>query len=278
MSTLKEKLLHAQTLFVHVQIPAMPKEIIEINRLFAEQEIPDLAELTRIISQNATLVGEVIRIANAPVFMGTRQQEIINIKDAIQVIGVKRLKNLVTSVGYQMQTGNMGLEEVNEFSFRSALVAAELAQYVDGVSEDQAYLAALFHNAGAMLMAAAFRDYDQIFMQSLSQPYSILALESTRYQTAHTIAGLLVARQWHLNSLLSHVIVLHHQKSLTKIEDDQVRTLVAMIQLANAIVTQVVFPDHQGEEVTTMLASAQTELFVEDSVIQHLIGVLQSEL
>jgi len=277
MNPLKQQLIHAHKLFANVEIPTMPKEVMELNQLFQQDEFPDLNVMEKIISQNAALAGEVIKISNEPQFLRPRGSAVHSIKDALNVIGLNRLKNLITSVGAIMAFKNRGFEEVNEFNLNVAKIASELSQYTEEVKEDEAYLAGLFHNAGTLLFAAKFEDYDKVFLSSLKFAYRANLLEEKKYQTSHTIAGMLVGKQWQLDKFFNQIILLHHQRDLSKIEDTHVRTLIAIIQVSIALVTQTLFEEYSSEEVDLMLQNASSELLLEDDYLDEFRSILLSD-
>ncbi len=277
MNSLKKQLINAHQLFANTPIPAMPKEVIELTQLFAKDEFPDMNLLNEIISQNATLAGEVIKISNEPQFLKPRILAVSSIRDALNVIGLKRLQNLVISVGYQIQTQNIGFVEVSEFSLNVAKIASEVSNCTADISEDEAYLAGLFHNAGAMLLASRFPNYREVFLHSLGRPFQTTLLEAEQYQTSHTIAGILVAKKWNLNNLFNQVILLHHQKNLGSIRDSKARSLIAIVQVASAIVIQGLFPEYSSEDVDLMLAHGSEELMLEEHCLENFRSVLNSE-
>ncbi len=277
MQSLKQQLINAHQLFANTPIPAMPKEVLELRQLFAKEELPNMILLEEIISQNTTLAGEVIKISNEPQFLRPRISSVLNIRDALNVIGLKRLQNLVISVGYQIQTQKISFVEASDFSINVAKMAAEVSKSVINISEDEAYLAGLFHNAGTMLLADRFPNYQHIFLNGLGHPFQSTLLEAEQYQTSHTIAGILVAKKWGLSKLFNQAILLHHQKDLSKIENNKARTLIAVIQVASAIVIQGLFAVHSGEDIDLMLANGSEELMLEEHYLENLRSVLISE-
>jgi len=159
LNSLKQQLLVAQHIFAVTEIPTMPKEVLELTNLFAVEEFPDINQLQNIISENASLVAELIKAANHQQYITQRKSKVISIRDAISVIGLTRLKNLVISIGYQLQSQKTSLREISEFNLYTAKVASEIAFYVEGINEDEAYLAGLFHNAGTLLFSAKFKNW-----------------------------------------------------------------------------------------------------------------------
>lgn len=269
MSHLKEKLQHAHTIFKETPIPTIPKEVIELRNKFANSEFPDLNELAEIIGQNPTLAGEVVMVANKPYCLGNRLTEVQSIRDAVDVIGLTRLKNMVMSMGFKMQMDSMALAEVVHFMLAVASVAAEVAQDIEDISADEAYTAGLFHNAGTLLMASHFDDYDKVFMNGLKYGYRAPMLEDNHYGVNHTIAGLIIAQKWELDRRFTQVMFMHHQHKLDKISDSKTRTLIAIVQMASSIVIQSEYTDYSGDEVELLLQNAMNELMVKDDMVEE---------
>jgi len=72
------------------------------------------------------------------------------------------------------------------------------------------------------------------------------------------------------------VMLMHHQRSLDVVKDDKVRSMVALIQLANAVVSQVSFDSYLGAEVKEMLDAAEEELLIGHDVIDEVRIALMS--
>lgn len=269
MPTLKEQIEHAQTLFDLDTIPALPKEILKLNTLLSQPDVPETSEVVKLISQNMNLTAEVIKTANYPVFSRNRASDITSIRDAVGVIGLKSLKSLVMGIYYSMEYLGRARSEINQLSLNTASLCSFLSTSILHLNQDQAYLSGLFYNSGAILMATKFKDYDNTFMETLEAPYHTKTIENERYTTSRHIAGLLLAKKWQLGKFMGHVIYQSHKRNLSEIENDQIRTLVALIQLSEACIIQHEMPDYYSEEVTLMRESANNELMIEEEEISE---------
>lgn len=274
MLTIKEQIEHSKTLFDLGNIPALPKEIIKLNKLLSRLELPETSEVVKLISQNMHLTAEVIKTANYPLFSMNRATDITSIREAIDVIGLKNLKNLVMGIYYSMEYLGRARSEINQLSLNTASLAGLLSEHVMHVKSDQAYLAGLFYNAGCILMATKFKDYDEAFVESLSAPYHCKLIENQRYTTSRNVAGLLLAKQWQLGKSMGHVIYQAHKRDLLKIEDDGIRALVALVQLSEACIIEHEMPDYFTEEVELMRQNANKELMLEEEAIRESIQYL----
>lgn len=279
MPSLKQQIEHAKTLFDGENIPALPKEIIQLNTLLSDSHLPEVKVIANLISQNINLTAEVIKTANYPVFSKNRATEVTSIKEAVDVLGIKNLRSLVMGIYYSMEYLGRARAEINQLSLNAASLCGFLSHRVMGINSDKAYLAGLFYNAGAILMATKFKDYDDVFMETIRSPYQSKTIENECYGTSRNIAGLLLAKDWQLGKTIGHVIYLANKKKLQDIEEDNIRALVALIQLCQACITKKEMPDCYTDEVEAMYQNAQTELLIDDEDILeacHLLFPLQT--
>ena len=156
-------------------------------------------------------------------------------------------------------------------------VCAELSQYLSGIDAEDAYLAGLFHNAGAIIMAMKFPDYAKVFYNTISNAYSGISRETNLYKANHGIYGLLVSRKWGLNKRYAQVILLHHQKELSIVKDAEIRTLIVLVQLASTIVSEALFNSYLGEEVAQMKKKAMVDLMINDETVGEIRRALMTD-
>lgn len=276
---LKDQLIIATQQLEGFEIPSLPAEIIELQNLFKKTEFPDMSEVAAIIGRNTLLSGEVIQLANQSQFKRKGSDDITTIKGAVESLGVKRLNSLVVGLAFKTQVDDEVFDSLIDHSVDVANVCAELAQWVVDIEAEEAYMAGLFHNAGAIVMAMKFSDYEPFFINTLTNCYTGIVKEIKRYEVNHGVFGLLVAKKWRLDSRYAQVILMHHQKNLDVISDPTVRALVSIVQLANAIVSESSFDQYMGNEVKEMLQKAKNELLIDDEVIDEIrIAIMSNSL
>ena len=267
---LKEQIAIAKEQMQGFEIPSLPKEVIELQTLLKKTDFPDMGEVATIIKQNTVLSGEIIKVANQRQFKPQDAEDVETVKVAIGSLGLERLKKLIFGMAFKTQVKDEVFEDLMMHSVGVANVAAELSKYIEGVDSEDAYLAGLFHNAGAIIMTMRFADYNRIFYKSISHCYSEINRESSQYFTNHGIYGLLVARVWGLAPRYSQVILLHHQRDLSIVKDDSIRTLVLLVQLAITIVSEALFNSYLGDEVLQMKNYTIEELMIEVDVVDDI--------
>lgn len=243
--TFEQKLRRAFTAIAGVKIPDMPEEIIELDKEM-NARYPNTVKMTQIIGKNTVLAGEVLKIANSPALR--------------QIWGCAKT-----------------MREIIEHSADVAYCAAELANLVQGVTPDEAYVCALFHNGGAILLANKAPDaYSDLFFQSHSLPFASIQKEEALLNTNHMVVGLLMAKKWQLSEVMTQAIYYHHIDKCSRIADEKVRLLVGLLKVANGIVAETSLGAYIGTEMTQYYEDGVQTLMLDAGQIKEVRMALQS--
>lgn len=138
------------------QLPSLPRIYHELNTAIANDKttIGDIAE---IFARDMVLSAKLLQLINSPYF--GLHRVISSLTDAINMIGIKKLKNLVLSVHVKtaFPVKNAEMEGYMEYLWLDAGRVSELARQI-AVSEnqqddrpDQAFLGGLLHNLGLLI-------------------------------------------------------------------------------------------------------------------------------
>lgn len=272
---MEQKLRNAVAAIRGHKIPELPNEV-----LLLEQEIKSkfcsATTVAKIIEMNATLSGEVMRIVNSPVIKV--KEPVLSIRDAVNVMGLNNIYNLVVSAALKNMFGTQGLfKDIMDHSVDVAFCMADIADWVEGVSRDEAYMLGLFHNVGALMLAGKDdKVYEPIFRNSMSLPFSSIEKEQLKYGSNHAVIGVLIGKKWHLPIDMLSAIMLHHNAQCSQIKNDRVRGMVAMIKVANAMVSEVSLGAYRGEEMLEYEKDGIDELMIPSNVITEIRTALMS--
>ncbi len=275
MSPFELRMKKAMAAIQGVKIPEMPEEVIqldmEINSKFA-----NAASVASIIEKNTTLSGAVMKLANSPV--ARTKQEVRSIREAVDVLGMEKLYSyVVTAALCNMFSGKKLLKDIMDNSVDVAFCMADLAEWVDGVSRNEAYMLGLFHNVGALMLASKNEStYESYYTASMSNPIKVVRDEELAYGTNHTMVGAIIGRKWKLSADMIQAIMFHHNQSLATIKSDHVRALVAMLKISNMIVAEISIGSYQGEEAKSYLADGVDELMLDSEVVNEQRTALMS--
>ncbi|MBO1927823.1 HDOD domain-containing protein [Thiomicrorhabdus sp. 6S2-11] len=252
-----------------VKIPEFPQEVIELDNEI-NSKFANVHKIVSILEQNITLSGEVMRLVNSPIIK--LKQPVDNIRDAVNAMGLEQLRNLVVAAAFKRLFNSGSLQrDILEHSVDVAFCMAYLTEFVHGVPRDQAYMMGLFHNAGSLLLAAKNQEaYEKLFSMSLVNPVRLLAKEREVMGADHCMVGVLVAKKWQLPMAIINGIMLHHSANLTRISNEEVRSMVAMLQLSNAVVAEISIGAYRGEEMKAFEEHAVQELMLDEEVVAEL--------
>lgn len=267
---LKDQLTQARILLNKTEKISIPREVIQLRKMLSAQEFPSPQEMAHVIGQNAILAGEVVQAANLPSMHGNHYRVIHSILDAIDILGVRRLKNLITAISLKQGLANFGHKDLILHSVKVAETSAEIAKMTDTVSADGAYLLGLFHNIGAIMMTKLDPNYAAIFTKSLSSPFAMNQTEIDHYKTSHGLVGILVAEEWDLDTPFKKTMILHHEPNLNSIRNLELKKLVALIQLANALVSEQFFHVYMTPELKDVIHRTQEILGLSDGDLSEL--------
>lgn len=275
VETFDQKLRRAFVAIAGVKIPDMPEEIIELDKEM-NARYPNTVNMTQIIGKNTVLAGEVLKIANSPAMRP--KQHIASIAQAVSVLGTQNLKNMVVAAALRQIWGcAKTMREIIEHSADVAYCAAELANLVQGVTPDEAYVCALFHNGGAILLANKVPDaYSELFFQSHSLPFTSIQKEEALCNTNHTVVGLLMAKKWQLSEAMTQAIYYHHIDKCSRIADEKVRLLVGLLKVANGIVAETSLGAYIGAEMTQYYEDGLDTLMLGPHQVKEVRMALQS--
>lgn len=267
---LREQLPSARQLIETAGMISLPKEVMDLHRLFETQEVPNFADIADIIGQNVMLAGEVVQAANLPSVQGDHFREVLSIQDAIDILGVRRLKNLVKAIALKLTLETLGLKDLVEHSLAVAELSSKISKHLALLPGDEAYLLGLFHNIGAIMLGKFDDNYQDIFQKSLTAPLTSIDIELERYQTSHPVVGLLVAENWELEDIFKKVIVMHHEKNMMVIRNQELRKLVALIQLSTAIIAEKKYQVYMTPELKTVAESCVMVLELDAEAITEI--------
>ncbi len=266
-----QKLRNAQSVIHGYRIPELPAEVLMLDAEL-KGKFPDIQAIASIIERNTSLSGEVIKIINSPVMKLKISEPITSIREAVNFMGLEKLYNLVVASALQNAfSDSEHIKQIMEHSVDVAFCMAELSDYVDGLDRDEAYLLGLFHNAGAMMLSTIYGDrYSKVFLNSLSHPSTILATEQKDYHSDHAMIGVLVTKKWKLPPKLINAVMLHHTKKCGGIKSDDVRAMVAMLKVSNALVAEFLMGAYASGELRAFEKDGIDELMIDAKTINQI--------
>ncbi|MBK1642564.1 histidine kinase [Chromatium okenii] len=230
----KQALETAFKLVRHTQVPQIPDVVLALRAELKRTE-PDLRVLSDLIAQDVGLSGHILKKVNSPLF--SRANKITSLSQAISLMGIKRLINLVTAEAVeQMLSSSTGAARVVwESVMEQAQIAVNVTRYVANTNPEDAYLFGIMHDVGSLIFAEQLPNYGYEWVLRASAPSSLLDYEQAALHIDHPTVGFLLASIWQLPEQFALAIFHHHDPHYQRLDDARVRCLIAITQLTHAL-------------------------------------------
>ncbi len=273
----QNKLRNAMEAIRGVKLPELPSEVLLLQEEL-KSRFANVNTVASIIEKNTVMAGDVLKAINSPVMNMKLPEPVRSISEAVTLLGLENIYNLVVAAALKNLFGENELyKDVMDFSVDVAFCMADISDWVDDVTRDEAYMLGLFHNVGALVLVSKDPEgYGKIYANSLSMPESVIKTEEKKYGSDHATIGVLVAKKWHLPVDFMNAIMLHHTHDCSTIQNDRVRALVAMIKLANAIVAEISLGAYVSSEMRDFEKRSREELMIDPDVISEIRTSLMS--
>jgi len=206
------QLTNAKRYFPKTDIPPRPRIITEILQLL-EQDSASFGKIACLVRSDPALAGSVLLIVNSAYF--GLSQKVVTVAQAIGLLGVQNIKNLVMASAMRNAMTDSADPFLTEFWVTSSEIAhfaAFIAREHTTIPYEEAFTAALFHNAGLPLMHKRFARFEQKYVAGLKlTARSVVELEDVQFGTNHCEVGALLASKWQLPEQIRIAILCHHR-------------------------------------------------------------------
>ena len=232
---IKQQVEVAEKLLEGFEAPILPKAALDLQKLFSENALPSPDKVKNLISMNPFLAGELVSLANIPSLSNAVGVQIKDLDSAIYRLGNKRLKNYILSIYIKNIISEHKIKGLSYHSQDIALIASNIARFNKLVAPDEAYLLGLVHDIGAFILGEKDDNYGDLFVVKQIRHYIMESDELTKYGTTHSALGYVIAKSWNLPNYIAQTILLHHTRHIRAIENNKLRNLIAMMELAHSI-------------------------------------------
>jgi putative nucleotidyltransferase with HDIG domain len=187
-----------------------PAAACKLIRLINNERV-DFRDVSNVVAVDAAFSSQVLRLANSALIGG--RYEIASILQALSVVGVDRLRDLVVTVALKNfvgDTGNAGLHRCWRHNLATAFWCEKLAARF-GIEIPLGYTAGILHDIGRIALLMLFpHDYAAFLDQALPGASDPLEAERAHWKTDHCQIGHSLAAAWNFPSVLKDVIAHHH--------------------------------------------------------------------
>jgi len=212
--TLPEKTVRTARGLRLVDVPPFPAVALRALQLASRSETR-LSELHALICTDPAFAGEILRLANSPLY-GIRSQ-ITSTVQATILLGFERVKGLALTIAMRAYVSGSEHNPVLRASWRHSLGCALIAEELAGlcrIDKDVVYTAALIHDIGRLGLSVIRPDlYSTLVQQSFEDPTSVMRCERELFGMDHCEAGGQLLTDWGLPQELIDVARSHHHES-----------------------------------------------------------------
>jgi putative nucleotidyltransferase with HDIG domain len=213
-------------------LPHFPENILEVQRLIATQTA-GMTAIAHQLSMDPTLTADLLRIVNSAHYMMAKQVD--NIGEAVKIVGIRGIKNLLYSYGTQKILGSDTAEKklLWEHSYKTAFYAYNLVKMykLDLNLLDDVYASGILHDMGKIVFSSIhpqLLEKIRFFCSFRDIPDS--TFEDFSAGMNHAEIGALIANKWNFPHNLIMAIRYHHNPSAAP---QNCRDLVDSVYLAN---------------------------------------------
>ena len=172
-------------------LPTMPEMAIRVREV-AEDRDSGIADLAKVISNDAALTARIIKVANSPLFRAPREIEDLNM--ALSRLGMESTANLATGLAMEQMfqaTSDIidrRMREVWASSSEIAGICHVLCKHYTKLRPDQAALAGLTFQIGILPILSYAEDHPSLLRDSITLDAVI--------QEVHPHIGVKILSSW----------------------------------------------------------------------------------
>ncbi len=190
------------------------------------------------VVKDPNLTATLLKVANSAFY--SRGNEIISLKHAISVIGLKTFKSMATLLAVKSVFGQNTYARFRKYIWEHAILVAILSKSIAkfmglNVVADECFIAGLLHDIGKMIMHAMDRDvFLKVLREAIEDKKSFLSVTTKQLQISYIDVGIEVSEIWNLPQALCQVIRFseYMQEDAQDIASNNLVT-VSIVSLAN---------------------------------------------
>ena len=213
-------------------LPQFPENILLVQKLISDPK-SEMADIARQISMDPALTADLLKIVNSAQYMLSKKVD--SISEAVKMVGIRGIKNLLYSYGTQKLLGDDTSEKKTlwEHSYKTAFYAFNLVKNFrkDRNLLDDAYVGGILHDMGKIIFSNVHPELlhkIQSFCTERGLPAS--TFEDLSAGMNHAEIGALIAEKWNFPEGLVCSIRYHHDPASAP---QEYKDLVDTVYLAN---------------------------------------------
>ncbi len=218
-------------------LPTFDSTVTRIQQLIQSPD-SDINVISLEVQKDISLTSNILKLANSAAFGLANRIE--NVEQAVQIIGLRELSNMLYSVGTKriMENRYHAFEEVWEESKECAFICSKLAR-LKGLNRENAnklFIAGLLHDIGRVIFLSIAEDTVRsvVKIAGMRNESPDLVLEEAMIGVSHTTIGGLISKRWNFPVGIQKSIEFHHSPYL--LNNSDFKDMVYGVYLADKII------------------------------------------
>jgi len=227
MSVLSEEIVESIN-----SLPQFPENVIFVQKLINDPT-SDMPTIARQISMDPALTADLLKIVNSAQYMLSKKVD--NISEAVKMIGIKGIKNLLYSYGTQKVLGDDTVDKKRlwEHCYKTAFYAYNIVKNFknDNNLLDDVYVSGILHDMGKIIFSSVHPDLlNKIKGICGDKNLPASTFENLSAGLNHAELGALIAEKWNFPERLVAAIRYHHDPEAAP---QECKDLIDAVYLAN---------------------------------------------
>jgi HD-like signal output (HDOD) protein len=196
------------------KLPTLPAVVNQLNQLIASNR-SSMAQIASVIARDQAIASRVIRLVNSA-FYGL-QGRVTSIQQAITLLGLNTVKNLVTGVAVVKAFENSSKSSLFDHqkfwmhTFACAVLSREIARKRRCAEPEDYFMSGLLHDIGILVLDQFFNPQFMNIINACTKSSSgYTDTEQNIIGTTHCEVGEYLANKWHIPEILALSIRYHH--------------------------------------------------------------------
>ncbi|MBO1923435.1 HDOD domain-containing protein [Thiomicrorhabdus sp. 6S3-12] len=249
----------ARKLIKQIDIPILPDELVQLQQLLQQHEMPSIKKLVELISRNPYLAAELISLANTSIF-NSKMIPVQDLESALFRLGINNLRDYVTSIHIKKNFLENSLSGLSYHSQIIAEITSLIALETNLLKPSEAYLLGLIHDIGSFAIHKMDENYGMTFHHSHQSFHAANDHDCKKYGTSHSALGYVIAHELHLPKLIAHTILLHHEQHTMRIKEADLRRNVALLKMAHFLEMDLRFKNSKQANTHRNCADEQEQI------------------
>lgn len=239
----KEEILKA--ILFSEELPTIPAAAAQLVSLLTKEDT-EMADIADLISMDVSLSSKILKVVNSAFY--SFPNEIASISQAVNLLGLNAVQNLVLSVAFFSLKGRDDVNFDYKRFWHSSLARAVAAKLIYNkletplkIDDEQVFLSGLLQNLGKLILANTMTDdYQRVLKMQKEQGNDLEdnVIESQCLGVDHPLTSYTMAKEWGLPESLAQPLKYHHTPSSYE-GDNEVVALNAKVCHLSDIIAKV---------------------------------------